>query len=71
MLRAELVSTKWEKFAQQKGIQKKKRSRKVFDEVRQDWVPRWGARSIKKLNDKDNFAIEDKVEFIIKSLIFK
>lgn len=44
----------------------------VFDEVRQDWVPRWGARSIKKQNEKDTFAIEEKVLFLfpIKALNF-
>ena len=34
--------TKWEKFASAKGIQKKKRDRKVFDEEKQEWVNRWG-----------------------------
>ncbi len=34
--------TKWEKFAQAKGIQKRKRSRKVWDENTQEWRPLWG-----------------------------
>jgi len=34
--------TKWERFADAKGIQKKKRERKVFDEEKDQWVDRWG-----------------------------
>ncbi len=34
--------TKWEKFAQAKGIKKRKRSRKVWDEDAQEWRPLWG-----------------------------
>lgn len=34
--------TKWEKFAAAKGIQKKKREKKVWDEEKQEWVQRWG-----------------------------
>eukprot|EP00163_Fabomonas_tropica_P009178 TRINITY_DN18981_c0_g1_i1.p1 TRINITY_DN18981_c0_g1~~TRINITY_DN18981_c0_g1_i1.p1 ORF type:complete len:336 (-),score=117.52 TRINITY_DN18981_c0_g1_i1:240-1121(-) len=41
--------TRWEKFAREKGILNKKRDRMVWDEDRQDWVPRWGYKS--KAND--------------------
>jgi regulator of ribosome biosynthesis len=34
--------TKWEKFAAAKGIQKKIREKKIWDEEKQDWVARWG-----------------------------
>lgn len=34
--------TKWEKFAAEKGIQKKKRSRMIWDEQSNEWRPRWG-----------------------------
>jgi regulator of ribosome biosynthesis len=34
--------TKWERFAAAKGIQKKVREKKVWDEEKQDWVNRWG-----------------------------
>ncbi len=34
--------TKWEKFAKAKGITKRKRSRKVWDESAQEWRPLWG-----------------------------
>ncbi len=50
--------TRWENFAATKGIQKKKRSRMVFDENKADWVPRWGARSIKKNKNQEEWAIE-------------
>ena len=35
-------ATKWEQFATQKGITKKKRSKLVFDEGEQDWKRRFG-----------------------------
>jgi|TARA_B110000971_G_C19922256_1_gene459784 hypothetical protein len=42
----EKKQTKWEKFAEEKGIDNKKRSRKVFDETAEngegDWVARYG-----------------------------
>jgi hypothetical protein len=34
--------TKWEVFARAKGIQKKIRDKKVWDEEKQEWVQRWG-----------------------------
>ncbi|PPR02658.1 hypothetical protein CVT24_002141 [Panaeolus cyanescens] len=34
--------TKWERFAAAKGIQKKVRDKKVWDEEKQEWVNRWG-----------------------------
>jgi regulator of ribosome biosynthesis len=34
--------TKWERFAAAKGIQKKVREKKVWDEEKQEWVNRWG-----------------------------
>lgn len=36
------VPTKWEQFARAKGIQKKVRDKKVWDEEKQEWVHRWG-----------------------------
>lgn len=53
--------TKWEKFRIEKGIPTKaKRSRMVFDPITQDWVPRYGAGSIKKIEDKHNWMMEVK-----------
>ena len=40
--------TKWQKFAQEKGIVKRKRSKLVFDDVEQDWKRRHG---YKRAND--------------------
>lgn len=35
--------SKWEKFRLEKGLPpRKKRSRMVYSELAQDWVPRWG-----------------------------
>ena len=34
--------TKWERFAAAKGIQKKRREKKEWDEERQEWRDRWG-----------------------------
>lgn len=56
--------TKWEKFAKEKGIQKrKKRSRMVWSEEFQKELPRWGKGSIKKEQDKAKFVIEDKPKY--------
>ncbi|MCQ2816313.1 MAG: ribosome biogenesis regulatory protein homolog [archaeon] len=51
--------TKWEKYRQEKGIQKKKRSRMVFSELTQSYVPRWGKGSIKQIEKEANWAMED------------
>lgn len=34
--------TRWEKFAKEKGIVKKKRERMIYDELQQKWMPRYG-----------------------------
>lgn len=41
--------TKWEKFAEEKGIRKKSKSRMVFSEKLGKWVPRYGSRSEQNL----------------------
>lgn len=53
--------TKWEKFRQEKGINKTKRSRMVFSDITQSYVPRWGKGSIKKIEDQVNWALEEKI----------
>ncbi|KAI0774522.1 RRS1-domain-containing protein [Fomes fomentarius] len=40
--------TKWEQFAKAKGIQKKRRDKKVWDEEKQEWVDRWGWKGANK-----------------------
>lgn len=44
--------TKWEQYAKLKGIKKKKKGRKVFDEATQEWKPMWGMGRAKD-NTKD------------------
>ncbi|KAI6097580.1 ribosome biogenesis regulatory protein-domain-containing protein, partial [Pisolithus sp. B1] len=51
--------TKWERFAAAKGIQKKRRDRKVWDEEKQDWVNRWG-RDGKNKDTEDQWIHEVK-----------
>lgn len=51
------AKTRWEKFAEEKGIQKRKRGRMVYDEASKDWVPRWGYKSIKKAQREREDAI--------------
>jgi len=34
--------TKWERFARAKGIHSQRRDKKIWDDERQTWVPRWG-----------------------------
>jgi regulator of ribosome biosynthesis len=45
--------TRWEKFAKQKGIQKKKKSRMVWDEDKKEWRPRWGYKGVTEGKEKD------------------
>ncbi|KAM5534840.1 hypothetical protein V8D89_011556 [Ganoderma adspersum] len=40
--------TKWEQFAKAKGIQKKRRDKKIWDEEKQEWVDRWGWKGANK-----------------------
>ena len=40
--------TRWEKFAREKGILKRKKERMVWDETTQMFVPRFGYKSVKK-----------------------
>ena len=41
--------TKWQAFAATKGIAPKpRRDRLVFDEEKQDWVPKWGYKGKNK-----------------------
>lgn len=54
----EKKQTKWEKFAQSKGIQKKKRDRLVWDETHQDWRARYGSNRAN--NTDDIWVVEHK-----------
>lgn len=53
--------TKWEKFRIEKGLAtREKRSRMVYDPITNDFVPRYGMGSIKKIEDKYNWVMEEK-----------
>jgi len=57
--------TKWEKFRLEKGIPSRKaRSRIVFDPVTNDWVPRHGMGSVKKIADAHNWLMEEKPKHV-------
>ena len=45
--------TKWEKFAKDKGILKKKRERMIFDDDAQQWAPRFGYKRAKRSGGED------------------
>ncbi|CAG8497019.1 14528_t:CDS:2 [Acaulospora morrowiae] len=38
--------TRWEKFAKAKGIQHRRKDRKIFDEASGEWVSRWGYKGV-------------------------
>ena len=52
------VKSRWDKFAEERGIEKKKRSRLVWDEAARDWVPRWGSNSVKHRAEKQDWLVE-------------
>ncbi|DBA02273.1 TPA: hypothetical protein N0F65_007683 [Lagenidium giganteum] len=52
------VETKWEKFAKEKGIQKRKKSRMEFDENKEEWAPSWGYK--RAGDDLSDWAVEVK-----------
>ena len=55
--------TKWERFRIEKGLpMKQKRGRMVFDEKTSEWVPRYGAGSVKKIQDQHNWLMEEKAK---------
>ncbi|RWS10476.1 ribosome biogenesis regulatory protein-like protein [Dinothrombium tinctorium] len=48
--------TKWELFAKEKGIQKKKKEKLVWDDVAKEWKPRYGFKRIN--SERDDWLIE-------------
>lgn len=52
------VETKWEKFAKEKGIDKRKKSRMQFDEEKEEWAPSWGYK--RAGDDMKDWAVEMK-----------
>jgi len=52
--------TRWEKFAKEKGIKKRKRGRMVWDDTTESYKPRWG---MDRVNDpKKTWILPDKPE---------
>ena len=57
----EKPKTKWERFREERGLPpRRKRTYMVYDELTQDWVPRWGPKSIKKIEEKHQWAMVHK-----------
>mmetsp|Transcript_17403 Transcript_17403/g.32811 ORF Transcript_17403/g.32811 Transcript_17403/m.32811 type:complete len:370 (+) Transcript_17403:76-1185(+) len=54
------AKTRWEKFMEERNMRKRKRSRLVWDETSQDWRPRYGFKSVKQGQDKNNGIMEVK-----------
>ena len=53
--------SKWEKFRLKKGLgRRRKRSRMVYEPTLDDWVPRWGPYSAKKIQEKQEPVLESK-----------
>lgn len=52
--------TRWEKFMKDRKMEKKKRSRLVYDEVSGDWRPRYGYKSVKQSEEKAHGILEVK-----------
>lgn len=52
--------TKWEQYAQDKGIKRKKKTQKVFDEVTQTWIMRHGTKGAAQLAKKRDVIREIK-----------
>lgn len=57
-LPSEREKTKWERFAEKRGIKKKPKDTKmVYDEATGEWVPRWGYKG-KNKNGEDAWIVE-------------
>mmetsp|Transcript_9512 Transcript_9512/g.18406 ORF Transcript_9512/g.18406 Transcript_9512/m.18406 type:complete len:228 (-) Transcript_9512:52-735(-) len=53
--------TKWEKYRNENGLgQNRKRSRMVYEPLVDDFVPRWGKGSAKKIQHKSEWVMDDK-----------
>lgn len=53
----EKPQTRWDKFMEDRGMVKRKRSRLVWDENSGDWKPRWGYKSAKDSDDPEKHGI--------------
>ncbi|CDI81714.1 ribosome biogenesis regulatory protein, putative, partial [Eimeria acervulina] len=59
--------TRWESFALAKGIKKRKRSALMWSEDKQDWVRRWGYKSIKHVQQQSQAVLEEKGAVLLRS----
>lgn len=55
--------TKWEEFAKDKGINKKKKARMIWSDQLGKYLPRWGKDSIKTVEARAEAIIEDKPKY--------
>lgn len=58
----EKLQTKWERFAAEKGIKRKKRSQRVYSDEYKEWLPRWGSKSMKNLSLRGGMTEEVNVQ---------
>lgn len=57
----EKAKTKWEEFRAERGMAPRaKRSRLIFDPITNDWVPRWGQGSAKKIEEHHQWLMPEK-----------
>jgi len=54
----EKPQTRWEKFMEERNMKKRKRSKLVWDEIEEDWKPRWGYKSAKKSEERSKWFHE-------------
>lgn len=52
--------TRWDKFMKERRMEKRKRSRMIFDETSGDWKPRYGFKSAKQNEDRAQGIMEVK-----------
>lgn len=45
----EKIKTRWEEFAETKGIKKRKRGHRTYSEELGKWMPRWGSESVQNM----------------------
>ena len=45
----EKIKTKWERFAESKGIKNRKKSQLVYSEELKKWIHRWGSQSLNNM----------------------
>jgi regulator of ribosome biosynthesis len=54
----EKPKTRWEKFMEERNMKKRKRSKLVWDDVEEDWKPRWGYKSAKNSAERTKWFHE-------------